>query len=62
MLARAVAVLSQDREGSPEAALNVVDALLAAPREFAFLLDAMGGLALEHVDTIAVARLGEPEG
>jgi hypothetical protein len=44
------------------AALNVVDALLAAPREFAFLLDAMGGLALEHVDTIAVARLGEPEG
>jgi hypothetical protein len=39
------------------AALNVVDALLAAPRDFAWLLDAMGGLALEHVDRIAVARL-----
>jgi hypothetical protein len=41
------------------AALNVVDALMTAPREFAFLLDAMGGLALEHVDRIAVARLAE---
>jgi hypothetical protein len=39
------------------AALNTVDALLAAPRDFAWLLDAMGGLALEHVDRIAVARL-----
>jgi hypothetical protein len=41
------------------AALNTVDALMAAPRDFAWLLDAMGGLALEHVDRIAVARLGE---
>jgi hypothetical protein len=41
------------------AALNVLDALLVAPRDFARLLDAMGGLALEHVDKIAVARLGQ---
>jgi hypothetical protein len=40
-------------------ALNVVDALLAAPRDFAWLLEAMGGLALEHVDTIAVSRLAQ---
>jgi hypothetical protein len=39
------------------AALNAVDALMAAPRDFAWLLDAMGGLALEHLDRIAVARL-----
>ena len=44
------------------AALNVAAALMAAPREFAFLLDAMGGLALEHVDRIAVKRLEDPEG
>jgi len=44
------------------AALNVLDALLASPRDFAYVLDAMGGLALEHVDTIAVARLGEEAG
>jgi len=43
------------------AAVNVLDALMASPRDFAFLLDAMGGLALEHVDKIAVARLAEPE-
>jgi len=43
------------------AALNVLDALLAAPRDFAWLLDAMGGLALEHVEAIAVARLAEEE-
>jgi len=30
---------------------------MAAPRDFAFLLDAMGGLALERVDKIAVSRL-----
>jgi len=40
-------------------ALNVVDALLAAPRDFACLLEAMGGLALEHVDTIAASRLAQ---
>jgi len=34
---------------------------MTSPRDFAFLLDAMGGLALEHVDKIAVARLTEPE-
>jgi len=32
---------------------------MAAPRDFAYLLAAMGGLALEHVDKIAVARLTE---
>jgi len=44
------------------AALNVAAALAAAPRELAFFLDAIGGLALEHVDRIAVARLTDPEG
>jgi hypothetical protein len=43
------------------AALSTVAALMASPRGFAFLLDAMGGLALEHVDAIAAARLTEPE-
>jgi len=42
------------------AALKAIDALLAAPRDFAWLLDAMGGLALEHVDKIAAARLAQP--
>ena len=42
-------------------AVNVLAALMTSPRDFAFLLDAMGGLALEHVDKIAVARLAEPE-
>ena len=42
-------------------AVNVLAALMVSPRDFAFLLDAMGGLALEHVDKIAVARLAEPE-
>jgi hypothetical protein len=42
------------------AALNVAAALMAKPRDFALLLDAIGGLALEHVDKIAVARLAEP--
>jgi hypothetical protein len=41
------------------AALNVVDALLSAPREFAWLLEAIGGLTLEHVDAITVARLAQ---
>ena len=44
------------------AAVNTLHALLVSPRSFALLLDAMGGLALEHVEKIAVARLGEPEG
>ena len=43
------------------AAMNVVAALAAAPRELAFFLDAIGGLALEHVDRIAVKRLEDPE-
>jgi hypothetical protein len=43
-------------------AVNVLAALMVSPRDFAFLLDAMGGLALEHVDKIAVARLADPEG
>jgi len=44
------------------AALNVAAALVAAPRELAYLLDAAGGLALERVDRIAVKRLEDPEG
>jgi hypothetical protein len=44
------------------AALNTVDALAAAPRDFAWLLDALGGLALEHVDRIAVARIAGTDG
>jgi hypothetical protein len=44
------------------AAVNTLHALLVSPRSFALLLDAMGGLALEHVEKIAIARLGEPEG
>jgi len=43
------------------AALNTLHALTISPRSFALLLDAMGGLALEHVEKIAVARLSEPE-
>ena len=35
------------------AALNVVDALASAPRDLAQLLDAAGGLALEHAGKIA---------
>ena len=42
------------------AAINVLDALTVSPRAFALLLDAMGGLALEHVEKIALARLAEP--
>ena len=43
------------------AAMNVAAALVAAPRELAYLLDAAGGLALEGVDRIAVKRLEDPE-
>jgi hypothetical protein len=39
------------------AGLNAVDALMASPSDFAWLLDAMGGLALEHVDRIATGHL-----
>lgn len=39
------------------AALNVLDALMASPLDFAFLLDALGGLALEHIEKIVLARL-----
>ncbi len=35
------------------AALNVVDALVSAPRDLAQLLDAAGGLALDHAGKIA---------
>ena len=42
-------------------AVNVLTALMTSPRDFAFLLDAMGGLALERVDKIAAARLAKPE-
>jgi hypothetical protein len=43
------------------AAINVLAALIVSPRDFALLLDAMGGIALEHVDKILVARLADPE-
>jgi hypothetical protein len=38
------------------AALNVVDALVSAPRDLAWLLDAAGGLALDHAGKIALER------
>lgn len=37
-------------------ALNVLDALLASPYDFAWLLEAAGGLALHHVGRISMAR------
>ncbi|MES1240524.1 MAG: hypothetical protein ABUT39_02795 [Acidobacteriota bacterium] len=37
-------------------ALNVIDALLASPHDFAWLLEAAGGLALQHVGRISMAR------
>jgi hypothetical protein len=37
-------------------ALNVIDALLASPNDFAWLLEAAGGLALQHVGRISMAR------
>ena len=40
------------------AALTVADALLSAPQDFAWLLEALGGLAAERVEKIAAARLG----
>lgn len=41
------------------AALNVLDALLASPYDFAWLLEAAGGLALQHVGRISMARATE---
>ncbi len=38
------------------AALNVVDALIASPHDLAWLLDAAGGLALDHAGKIALER------
>lgn len=38
------------------AALNVLDALLTSPYDFAWLLEAAGGLALQHVGRISMAR------
>jgi hypothetical protein len=38
------------------AALNVLDALVATPYDFAWLLEAAGGLALQHVGRISMAR------
>ena len=37
-------------------ALNVVDALVSSPGDLAWLLDAAGGLALNHAGKIAVER------
>ncbi len=44
------------------AALNVVDALLSAPRDLSWLYDAAGGIALEHSGRIALARALAPLG
>jgi hypothetical protein len=38
------------------AALNVLDALLSSPYDFAWLLEAAGGVALQHVGRISMAR------
>ena len=38
------------------AALNVLDALLSSPYDFAWLLEAAGGLALQQVGRISMAR------
>ncbi len=38
------------------AALNVADALVSAPADLAWLLDAAGGLALDHAGKIALER------
>ena len=37
-------------------ALNVLDALLSSPYDLAWILDAAGGLALQHVGRISMAR------
>ena len=41
------------------AALNVVDALVSSPGELAWVIDAAGGLALDHAGRIALARVME---
>ena len=38
------------------AALNVVDALVSLPGDLAWVIDAAGGLALDHAGRIALAR------
>jgi hypothetical protein len=38
------------------AAMNVLDALLCAPNDFARIFDAAGGVALEHTGKISLAR------
>jgi len=38
--------------------MTVLDALMASPGDFAWLLDAMGGVALERAGTIMADRLG----
>jgi len=43
------------------ASLNVIDALLASPHDFAWLLEAAGGLALQHVGRISMARAHRQE-
>jgi len=42
------------------AAMSVLDALLASPHEFGWLLLAMGGVALERVEKVTAARLDRP--
>ncbi len=42
------------------ASLNVIDFLLASPHDFAWLLEAAGGLALQHVGRISMARVHRP--
>jgi len=43
------------------AAVNVVDALVSMPRDFAWLIDGAGGLALDHAGKIALERARDDE-
>ena len=44
------------------ASLNIADALLSAPNDLAWVLDAAGGVALEHTGKISLARAREDAG
>jgi hypothetical protein len=41
-------------------AMTVVDALLASPADFGWMLEALGGLAAERVNRLTAARLARP--
>ena len=44
------------RAGGLLAALNVADALVSIPGDLAWMIDAAGGLALDHAGRIALER------